>query len=75
MTRSYLIFGDIEGKLDVLRVECSRSQRKGCYSVYKLIQQYGRKSGGRLAMTGRFPLYGGFQVLHAGLRLRTAARA
>ena len=25
MPRTYLIFGDIEGKLDVLRVECTKS--------------------------------------------------
>jgi hypothetical protein len=24
MARTYLIFGDIEGKLDVLRVECTK---------------------------------------------------
>jgi hypothetical protein len=27
--RTYLTFGDIEGKLDVLRVECTRCPRKG----------------------------------------------
>ena len=27
MARSYLIFGDIEGKLDMLRVECTRCGR------------------------------------------------
>ena len=31
--RTYLIFGDIEGKLDVLRVECTECRRKGRYSV------------------------------------------
>jgi hypothetical protein len=31
--RSYLIFADIEGKLDVLRVECTKCARKGRYSV------------------------------------------
>jgi hypothetical protein len=29
MARTYLVFGDIEGKLDVLRVECGPCQRKG----------------------------------------------
>ena len=43
MARSYLIFGDIEGKLDVLRVECTRCNRKGRYHVHKLIEKYGRK--------------------------------
>ena len=43
MARTYLIFGDIEGKLDVLRVECTRCDRKGRYSVAKLIEKHGRK--------------------------------
>ena len=43
MARSYLIFGDIEGKLDMLRVECTRCGRKGRYSARKLIEKYGRK--------------------------------
>ena len=36
MARTYLVFGDIDGKLDVLRVECARCQRKGRYSVRRL---------------------------------------
>ena len=36
MAGSYLIFGDIEGKLDVLRVECTKCDRKGVYRVHKL---------------------------------------
>ena len=43
MARSYLVFGDIEGKLDVLRVECTRCGRKGRYHVRKLIDKYGRR--------------------------------
>ena len=35
----YLVFGDIEGKLDVLRVECTKCPRKGRYSVRKLIEK------------------------------------
>jgi RNase P subunit RPR2 len=42
--RAHLIFGDVEGKLDVLRVECSKCGRKGRYSVRKLIEEYGRKA-------------------------------
>jgi hypothetical protein len=42
--RSYLIFADIEGKLDVLRVECTKCPRKGRYSVRRLIEKYGRKA-------------------------------
>ena len=41
--RPDLVFGDIEGKLDVLRVECTRCDRKGRYSVAKLIEKHGRK--------------------------------
>jgi hypothetical protein len=43
MARTYLTFGDIEGKLDVLRVECTKCERKGVYHVHKLIAKYGRK--------------------------------
>ena len=43
MPRTYLVFGDIEGKLDVLRVECTKCDRKGRYHVHKLIEKYGRK--------------------------------
>jgi hypothetical protein len=43
MPRTYLIFGDIDGKLDVLRVECTKCTRKGRYQVHKLIEKYGRK--------------------------------
>jgi hypothetical protein len=39
MARTYLVFGDIEGKLDMLRVECTRCGRKGRYSVRKLIEK------------------------------------
>ncbi len=39
MARNYFVFGDIEGKLDVLRVECTKCERKGRYNVRK----YGRK--------------------------------
>jgi hypothetical protein len=35
MPRTYLVFGDIEDKLDVLRVECT---------FRKLIEKYGRKA-------------------------------
>jgi hypothetical protein len=43
MPRNYLVFGDIEGKLDVLRVECTKCARKGHYHVPRLIEVYGRK--------------------------------
>jgi len=42
MPRTYLVFGDIESKLDVLRVECTKCERKGGYHVHKLIEKYGR---------------------------------
>jgi hypothetical protein len=62
MARTYLVFGDIDGKLDVLRVECARCQRKGRYSVRRLIEKYGRNANmmkwkeaaqRRLSETGR----------------------
>ena len=40
--RTYLTFGDIEGKLDILVVECMKCPRKGRYSVAKLIARHGR---------------------------------
>jgi hypothetical protein len=40
--RTYLIFGDIDGKLDVLNVECTKCAHKGRYHVRKLIEKYGR---------------------------------
>jgi hypothetical protein len=43
IARSYLTFGDIEGKLDMLRIECTRCDRKGRYSVAKLIARHGRR--------------------------------
>jgi hypothetical protein len=43
MARAYLIFGDIEGKLGVLRVEGTKCSRKGRYHVHRLIEKYGRK--------------------------------
>jgi hypothetical protein len=42
MPRTYLIFGDIDGKLDVLRVECTKCDRHGLYYVHRLIERYGR---------------------------------
>jgi hypothetical protein len=44
MARTYLIFGDIEGKLKVLRVECTKCPRRGRYSVARLIEKYSRKA-------------------------------
>jgi hypothetical protein len=44
MARTYLVFGDIEGKLDVLRAECTKRSRKGRYRVRRLIEKYGRRA-------------------------------
>ena len=58
MARTYLVFGDIEGKLDVLRVECTKCDRKGRYTVAKLIAKHGRKGN----------MFGlGCQILKGGL--------
>ena len=43
MARDFLVFGDIAGKLDMLRVECTRCDRKGRYNVAKLIEKHGRR--------------------------------
>jgi hypothetical protein len=43
MSRTYLTFGDIAGKLHILRVECTLCPRKGRYNVAKLVAQYGRR--------------------------------
>jgi hypothetical protein len=34
-----IIFGDLIGKLDVLRVACDKCDRKGRYAVARLIEQ------------------------------------
>jgi hypothetical protein len=43
MARTYLVFGDIAGKLKMLRIECTKCPRQGRYSVAKLIEQYGQR--------------------------------
>ncbi len=37
-----IIFGDLIGKLDVLRVECAKCGRSGRYRLADLITRYGR---------------------------------
>jgi len=37
-----IIFGDIESKLSVLKVICSKCQRRGHYIVPRLIRAHGR---------------------------------
>ena len=37
-----LTFGDLDGKLDVLRVACRECDRRGRYPVAKLIERHGR---------------------------------
>jgi hypothetical protein len=42
MPRNGLItFGDIDGKLTMLRLECAKYRRKGRYSVARLLEQHG----------------------------------
>ena len=45
MARDFLVFGDIQGRLTMLRVECTRCDRKGRYSVAKLIEKHGSQAG------------------------------
>jgi hypothetical protein len=59
MSRAFLTFGDIAGKLHILRVECTRCARKGRYSVAKLIAQHGQRgnlSNGRATARNGMPL-------------------
>ena len=37
-----ITFGDLIGKLDVLRVSCDKCGRDGCYGLAKLIDKRGR---------------------------------
>jgi hypothetical protein len=37
-----IIFSDLMGKLDVLRVECAKCERAGRYRLADLISRYGR---------------------------------
>src|SRR5262245_8316625 len=53
MSRDYLTFGDIAGKLEVLRVECTRCPRRGVYNVAKLIEKHGRR-GHMMTADGRW---------------------
>ena len=39
-----IIFGDLIGKLDVLRVACSKCGRSGQYQLPRLTKVYGRDS-------------------------------
>ena len=53
MSRTYLTFGDIAGKLTMLRVECTRCERKGRYNVAKLLAQHGHR--GNMSKVGLRP--------------------
>ena len=44
-----IIFSDLVGKLDVVRVSCSQCGRDGGYSLSRLIDQRGRDGPEKLA--------------------------
>jgi len=44
-----IIFGDLIGKLDMLRVSCEKCGRSGRYQVQRLIKDRGRDAARRLA--------------------------
>ena len=50
MSRTYLTFGDIAGKLHMMCIECTWCRRKGRYSVAKLIAQHGHR--GNMSLRG-----------------------
>jgi hypothetical protein len=37
-----IIFSDLTGKLEVLRVSCDKCGRDGCYGLHRLIEKRGR---------------------------------
>jgi hypothetical protein len=37
-----IVFGDLDGKLEMLRVACSKCERRGQYRVAQLIERHGR---------------------------------
>ena len=37
-----IIFGDLTGKIDMLRVSCEKCGRDGCYGLGRLIEKRGR---------------------------------
>jgi len=39
-----IIFSDLIGKLDVLRVSCEKCGRDGCYGLNRLIKKRGREA-------------------------------
>ena len=41
---SAIIFSDLIGKLDVLRVSCNKCGRDGCYGLHRLIKKRGREA-------------------------------
>ncbi len=50
-----IIFGDLIGKLEMLRVECPKCGRSGRYRLADLIMRYGRNEKPEL-----WPLHRGF---------------
>ena len=44
-----IIFSDLIGKLDVLRVSCEKCGRDGCYGLNRLIEKRGRDGPEKLA--------------------------
>jgi hypothetical protein len=61
MARTHLVFGDIEGKLDVLCVDCTQCDRKGhkSYGRFRVTAQsldsYGLFALFVIAITSRAP--------------------
>jgi hypothetical protein len=51
-----ITFSDLQGRMEVLRVACSKCERMGQYSVVRLIERYGAGTGLPDAITADCPL-------------------
>jgi hypothetical protein len=40
-----ITFGDLQGRIEMLRVACTKCERSGRYSVARLIERYGPDAG------------------------------
>ena len=48
-----IVFSDLIGKLDVLRVSCRKCERDGCYKLNRLVERRGSFRGRDTVCSGR----------------------